>query len=52
METILKAYIHEAIEIEKTGLEVDSTKKTNSNFLKNYKKNWIKTKLLKLSLKH
>ncbi|MCY9374838.1 YdeI family protein [Bacillus sp. T17B1] len=28
METILKAYIHEAIEVEKAGLEVDLKKKT------------------------
>lgn len=28
METILKAYIHEAIEVEKAGLEVDLKKNT------------------------
>ena len=39
MEPILKAYIHEAIEVEKAGLKVNFKKNTESIFLKNFKRN-------------
>ena len=39
MEAILKAYIHEAIEVEKAGLKVKLKKTTEFNFLKNFKRN-------------
>jgi uncharacterized protein YdeI (YjbR/CyaY-like superfamily) len=39
MEPILKAYIHQAIEVEKAGLEVDYKKRQTSFFLKNFKIN-------------
>ena len=37
MEHILKAYINEAIEVEKAGLEVKYKKLQNLNFLKSFK---------------
>lgn len=43
METILKAYIHEAIEVEKAGLEVDLKRIQNIKFLKNFKINSMKS---------
>ena len=43
METILKAYIYEAIEVEKAGLKVNFKKTQNSQFLKNFKINWMKS---------
>jgi uncharacterized protein YdeI (YjbR/CyaY-like superfamily) len=36
METILKAYIHEAIEVEKAGLKVDYIKNTELKFPKEF----------------
>jgi uncharacterized protein YdeI (YjbR/CyaY-like superfamily) len=39
MKPILKAYIHEAIEVEKAGLEVNYKKNTELIFLKNFKIN-------------
>ena len=39
MEPILKAYIYEAIEVEKAGLKVNFKKIQNSRFLKNFKIN-------------
>ena len=43
METILKAYIHEAIEVEKAGLKVELKKHTEFKFLKNFKINSMKS---------
>ena len=39
MQAILKAYIYEAIEVEKAGLKVPLKRQRNSRFLKNFKKN-------------
>ncbi len=39
MESILKAYIYEAIEVEKAGLKVNLKKRQDSIFLKNFKIN-------------
>jgi uncharacterized protein YdeI (YjbR/CyaY-like superfamily) len=39
MEPILKAYIYEAIEVEKAGLKVNFKKTTEFIFLKNFKIN-------------
>jgi uncharacterized protein YdeI (YjbR/CyaY-like superfamily) len=39
LEFILEAYIKEAIEVEKAGLEVSYNKTQNSKFLKNFKIN-------------
>ncbi len=38
METILKAYINEAIEVEKAGLEVEFKRLRNIRFQKSFKK--------------
>ena len=43
IETILKTYIHEAIEVEKTGLKVTLKRTPKSPFRKNFKINWMKT---------
>lgn len=43
MEAVLKAYIHEAIEVEKAGLEVDFKRIQNIKFLKNFKINSLKS---------
>jgi uncharacterized protein YdeI (YjbR/CyaY-like superfamily) len=39
METIFKAYIKEAVEVEKAGLEVSYEKTSEFVFLKNFKIN-------------
>ena len=47
METILKAYIHEAIEVEKAGLKVDFKEKTALVFPEEFQKKLDKTPKLK-----
>lgn len=42
MEPTLKAYIYEAIEVEKAGLRVKLKKLRNSIFLKSFKRDWMK----------
>ena len=42
METILKAYIHEAVKVEKDGLKVTLKIIAKSPFLMNFNINWTK----------
>jgi uncharacterized protein YdeI (YjbR/CyaY-like superfamily) len=47
IESVLKAYIYEAIEIEKAGLKVDTEKKPNSQCLEEFQKKLNKKLALK-----
>ena len=49
METILKAYIYEAIEVEKSGLKVDFKEKTQLVFPEEFQKKLDETPTLKVA---